>query len=73
MQTKIQEIYLQHIQTTCTAQYQKTNHPIKKIEGLNAHFSKEGIDMAIKHIKISVTAAPGEEENKSGQGRYLKK
>jgi len=28
---------------------------------------------SIKHIKISVTAAPGEEENKSGQGRYLKK
>lgn len=28
---------------------------------------------SMKHIKISVKAASGEEENKSGQNKYLKK
>ena len=47
-----QGVYIQHIQTACTVQYQKPNNPIKKInQSPNAHFSKEGVEMAIKHIK----------------------
>ena len=50
-QRYLEGISLQHIQTTSTAQYQKTNNPIKISQRINAHFSKEVTEMAIKHMK----------------------
>ena len=40
-----------YIQTAHKAQYKKPSNPIKISKHLNAHFSREGVEMAIKYKK----------------------
>ena len=42
---------LQNIQAAHAAQYQKNEQPNQKVEQRTKHFSKEGMQMANKHMK----------------------
>ena len=66
-----QRIYAQHIQTTCTAQYKKKSNK-KLANDLTAHFSKDAIEMAIKHKKRCWTSLVlRERETKCTMGYHL--